>query len=97
MTTNHDDMIDPRLIEIQARVKRGESVLKAIRENLGYSQQELANRIGVGIATLSRWERGKPALLTLSQVKALNKELKTLGMTVDNLPDSLGPSNHHQG
>lgn len=92
MTTNHDDMIDPRALEIQARVKRGESVLKAIREQLGYSQQELAYRLGVGVATLSRWERGKPALLTIAQVKALNKEIRQLGLTVDNLPDNLGPS-----
>jgi len=66
--------------------------LKVIRERLGYTQLEFAKKIGVTSVTISRWERGvAPALLTIPQVKALSRELRTLGLTIDNLPDSLGP------
>ena len=38
-------------------VSKGEVVL-AFREQMGWSQSTLANRLGVGIMTVSRWERG---------------------------------------
>ncbi|NET38086.1 MAG: helix-turn-helix transcriptional regulator [Cyanothece sp. SIO1E1] len=82
-------MIDPRI----PRLQPGESPLKAIREALGYSQQEFATIIGVAIATISRWENGHtPATFTVPQMKALSRELRKIGMTVDNLPDDLGPT-----
>ena len=81
-------MIDPRIPNLQP----GESPLKTIREALGYSQQEFAVKIGVAVTTISRWERGlSPATFTVPQIKAFNRELRTLGLTVDNLPDDLGP------
>lgn len=81
-------MIDPRIPQLQP----GEAPLKTIRDALGLSQQEFANRIGVAVATVSRWERGlSPATFTVPQMKALNQELRRIGLTIDNLPDNIGP------
>ena len=73
--------------------RAGESPLKAIREALDYTQEQFAVRIGVTGTTVSRWERGAaPTTLTLPQIKAFSMELKKIGMTVDNLPDTFAPS-----
>jgi len=67
-----------------------DSPLKRLREEAGLSQQELASRIGVGLATISRWERGvSEAMLTVPQMKALCREL---GKSIEELPDEFGPS-----
>lgn len=66
-----------------------DSALKRLREAAGLSQQELASRIGVGVTTISRWERGaSPAMLSVPQMKALCRELD---MTIEELPDDFGP------
>ena len=73
--------------------REGESPLKSIREALGCTQEQFAARIGVTSMTISRWERGAaPTTLTLPQIKAFSGELKKIGMTVDNLPDTFAPS-----
>ncbi|MBD1804834.1 helix-turn-helix transcriptional regulator [Microcoleus sp. FACHB-SPT15] len=64
-----------------------ESPLKKLREEAGLSQQELATRIGVAVATISRWERGAPAMLTVPQMKAL---CKVFGKSIEELPDEFG-------
>jgi transcriptional regulator with XRE-family HTH domain len=64
-----------------------DSPLKKLREEAGLSQQELATRIGVAVATISRWERGAPAMLTVPQIKAL---CKVLGKNLEELPDEFG-------
>jgi transcriptional regulator with XRE-family HTH domain len=33
-------------------------VIKSLRQSLSLSQQELASVLGIGVATVSRWERG---------------------------------------
>jgi putative zinc finger/helix-turn-helix YgiT family protein len=33
--------------------------IKSIREGLGQSQEEFADLTGIGVATISRWERGR--------------------------------------
>jgi putative zinc finger/helix-turn-helix YgiT family protein len=47
--------------------------IKAIRDNFGWSQQHLADLTGLGIATISRWERGR-----LMQNRSNNKVLLAL-------------------
>jgi putative transcriptional regulator len=70
--------------------RENESPLKKLREAAGLSQQELASRIGVGVTTISRWERGaSPAMMTIPQIRSLCREL---GVTFDELPDEFGPS-----
>ncbi|MBD2256998.1 helix-turn-helix transcriptional regulator [Pseudanabaena sp. FACHB-2040] len=66
-----------------------DSALKRLREAAGLSQQELASRIGVGVTTISRWERGvSPAMLSVPQTKALCRELS---LSIEELPDDFGP------
>jgi transcriptional regulator with XRE-family HTH domain len=47
--------------------------IKAIRESFGWSQQDLADLTDFGIATVSRWERGR-----LLQNRSANKVLMAL-------------------
>jgi len=73
----------------QSNSEENESLLKKLREEAGFSQQELAYRIGVGVTTISRWERGvSVAMLTVPQMKALCREL---GISIEELPDEFGP------
>jgi len=73
----------------QSNSEENESLLKKLREEAGFSQQELAYRIGVGVTTISRWERGvSVAMLTVPQMKALCREL---GKSIEELPDEFGP------
>jgi putative transcriptional regulator len=74
-------------------VEEGKSPLKTLRELLGdISQEELARRIGVSVVTVSRWERGvTPATFTIPQMKAFIRELKSVGIDIENFPDDLSP------
>ena len=49
------------------------SEIKAIRERFGWSQQQLADLTDFGIATVSRWERGR-----LLQNRSANKVLQAI-------------------
>jgi putative zinc finger/helix-turn-helix YgiT family protein len=54
--------------------------IKAIRERIGPSQEDFARLTGIGVATLSRWERGR-----LLQTRALDRYLRLL----DALPQTV--------
>jgi DNA-binding XRE family transcriptional regulator len=93
---DYDDMINSSGFNVE----EGKSPLKLLRELIGnmeghgapISQQELAQRLGVGIATVSRWERGiTPAMFTIPQLKNLKKLLDSVGLSIEELPDDLGP------
>src|SRR5207302_1310425 len=47
--------------------------IKALRERLGPDQEDFAWLTGIGVATLSRWERGR-----LLQTRALDRYLRLL-------------------
>jgi putative zinc finger/helix-turn-helix YgiT family protein len=47
--------------------------IKALRERLGPDQDDFARLTGIGVATLSRWERGR-----LLQTRALDRYLRLL-------------------
>lgn len=53
-------------------------VVRAIRKELGLTQQEFASRLGVALPTISRWENHvhKPSRLALDKVTSF---LRTLG------------------
>mgnify|MGYP006277375387 CR=1 FL=1 len=46
--------------------------IRALRKARGFSQQELADAMGVGVASIKRWERG------LIQNRAMDRALRTL-------------------
>lgn len=50
--------------------------IRAIRDRFGESQEAFAQRTGIGVATLSRWERGR-----LIQTRALDNYLRLLDRT----------------
>jgi transcriptional regulator with XRE-family HTH domain len=77
------------MVKKKSSSEEADSPLKRLREEAGFSQEELARRIRVSVTTISRWERGvSPAMLSVPQMKALCKEL---GKTIEELPDDFGP------
>lgn len=65
-------------------------MLKAIRESLGYTQREFADLLDTNVTTISRWENsGKEPLFRLVQIKALERELEKIRLSIKNLPDTL--------
>lgn len=78
---------------VKITYQEGESPLKAVRQALGgLSREKFAARIGAVSTTVKRWEEGGKIMLTLEQAKNLNRELRSLGMTIEDLPDNLGPT-----
>ncbi|MBY0528448.1 MAG: type II toxin-antitoxin system MqsA family antitoxin [Gemmataceae bacterium] len=55
------------------------SEIRRIREQFGPSQEEFAELTGIGVATISRWERGR-----MLQNKAMDRYLRLL----DHYPDN---------
>lgn len=51
--------------------------LKSIRQQLGLSQEEFAQKLGVSFTSVNRWENGqtKPSKLARRQIEALCKKL----------------------
>jgi DNA-binding transcriptional regulator YiaG len=62
---------------LNAQLHPAETV-KAIRQELGLTQQEFATKLGVALPTISRWENRvhKPSPLALDKVASF---LRTLG------------------
>ena len=48
------------------------SLVKKVRSQLGFSQEDLARKLGVSFATVNRWENGqsKPSKLAKAQLDA---------------------------
>jgi len=69
--------------------------LRKWREKHGYTQQQLAAKLGTHFVTVNRWENGAreiPSFLTLT-LKALSREKPKKRMT-DDIKDSSGHDNH---
>lgn len=46
--------------------------IKALREQLGWTQERMARELGVSFSTVNRWEHGKtPSSLALQALKRL--------------------------
>jgi transcriptional regulator with XRE-family HTH domain len=81
------------LEEKQITFIKGVSPLRQIRERLKLSRETFAMHLGdVTASTIYRWESGvyQPAF-TMRQLRNLQNLLTTLDMTIDDLPDELGP------
>lgn len=68
-------------------MKTPESI-RSLRRQLGLSQEELAERLGVSFSTVNRWERGhrSPTRLALLRLDSLARETRMEG-TVDGAAD----------
>ena len=57
--------------------------LLALRRGLRLTQQELAQRLGVTVATISNWERGKssPQPYLVRRLEELEREAAEVGKT----------------
>jgi putative transcriptional regulator len=79
-------------MEALAKVKLNpeENSLKQIREALGLTQIEFAKAIQATQRSIVRWENGqtKP-MFSIAQIKALQREMRKLGLDFDDLPDDL--------
>ena len=63
------------------------SVLKALRENAGLSQEQLAVYLGIAVSTLRRWENeGMEPSMTRHQWQLF---CQSVGVSFDALPQSL--------
>ena len=62
--------------------------IKSIRQQLGISQEELAQKLGVSFTSVNRWENGqtKPSKLAKKQIDLLSKK-------TDKLKDLIGAEN----
>lgn len=54
--------------------------IRKLRERLGMTQAEFARLTGIGLATISRWERGR-----LLQTRAMDRYLRVLASSADNV------------
>ncbi|HLO83416.1 MAG TPA: helix-turn-helix transcriptional regulator [Nostocaceae cyanobacterium] len=69
-----------------------ESPLRSLRNELGMSQEEFGRYIGTTSRTISRWENGDSVpTFTVSQMKALDRLLKSHGKTIQDLPNDFAP------
>jgi putative transcriptional regulator len=52
--------------------------IKALRKQLGMTQEELAQKLGVSWSTVQRWEsnKGRPSNLALQRLEQLKPKLK---------------------
>jgi len=53
------------------------SLLKKVRKQLGFSQEDLARKLGVSYATINRWENGqvKPSKLAKAQLDSFCRQM----------------------
>lgn len=74
------------------------SLLRAIRDKLGLSQEQLADRLGVSFATINRWEGGtvKPQRASLAAIESLARDTGVTDHEVANEPASRVPRRRKQ-
>ncbi len=50
--------------------------IRALREDLGWTQEQMAQRLGVSFTTVNRWERGQfaPSPLAERELRRLREE-----------------------
>jgi putative transcriptional regulator len=60
-------------------MKKGKIDIKAFRIRLGFTQEDLARKLGLSLSTVAKWEQGVTAPSRLAREKIdrfLNRELK---------------------
>lgn len=71
----------------KVKLNSKESILKQIRQQLGMTQEEFSKAIKVHRVSLAKWETGKSPSFTMPQIKALQREIRKLGLDFSDLPD----------
>lgn len=62
------------------------------------SQEEFGRAIGTTARTISRWEAGVSVpTFTVTQMKALDRLLRSKGRSIQDLPDDFGPPKRQSG
>jgi putative transcriptional regulator len=71
-----------KLKKMNKRIENFPEMVKALRKQLGLSQEDLAHALGVSFATVNRWENGKtsPSRLALRQLEAFRSEHANVDM-----------------
>ncbi len=68
--------------------------MKQLRDELDISQEEFGRLIGTSARTISRWEAGDSVpTFTISQMKALDRLLRSIGKSIQEVPDNFSPQN----
>ena len=84
--------MEPKILQVYSQIQQGVAPLKAIREALGLTQQEFAEKLGVVVSTVHRWETGKSEMtLDLEQIQKFDKMLQEIGLTFHTIPTKAGP------
>ena len=94
------DNVSRTCIMIKKRLTRneqeGESPLRSLRLELDMSQEEFGRAIGTTARTISRWEAGDSVpTFTVTQMKSLDRLLRSKGKAIQDLPDDFGPPKGH--
>lgn len=78
---------------VRIPLEEGKSPLDTLLQLLGgISMAEFARRLRLNESTVRKWRKGlHPATFTLSQLKLLAQELESVGLSVNDLPDSFAP------
>jgi len=64
--------------------------LKQVREQLGMTQEQFAQALGITRETIGRHERGLHRIrFTITQMKRLQELLEEAGMSIKDLPDDI--------
>lgn len=73
-----------RALMIEAGTAPSPGYITSLREALGLTQQELAQRLGVNKLTVSRWERGalRPGPTSLQAIRHLRREAVAQGVVL---------------
>jgi DNA-binding XRE family transcriptional regulator len=73
----------------KVKLNSEKNIFKQIRQALGMTQGEFAQAIKANRVSVCRWENSRCPSLTISQIKALEKEMAKIGLSFADLPDDL--------
>jgi transcriptional regulator with XRE-family HTH domain len=92
MHANHATMLSDKSQPIDGEnplVVAGKSALDVLLELLDITQKDFCDVMEIDTSTFRRWRQGKPTRLTHVQAKTLDKLLRKIGLTIQDLPDDL--------
>jgi transcriptional regulator with XRE-family HTH domain len=67
----------------------GMAPLDVLLKRLGFTQEQFCSELGIGTSTYRRWRLSGIASLDHVQAKRLDAMLRSVGLSIQDLPDSL--------